>query len=66
MDQIRHKLKPETPVQGARLTLCDQRGDLKDPQLHKLKNALQWVFKNEWNVLDFSYTDFKKISNQKC
>ena len=40
-------------------------GGPKDPQLSKSPNALKLVFKSGWNVFDFSYIDFMKLSNQK-
>ena len=47
------------------LTLCHPGGGPKDPQLSKSPNALKLVFKSGWNVFDFSYIDFMKLSNQK-
>ena len=48
------------------LTLCHPGGGgPKDPQLIKSPNAQKLAFKSSWDVFDFSYIDFIKISNQK-
>ena len=52
------------------LTLCgmEGRGGPRDPKLRKSLNALKWkwVFKNGWNMFNFSNIDFKKLNNKKC
>ena len=49
------------------LTLCHPggRGGPKDPQLIKSPNAQKLAFKSSWDVFDFSYIDFIKLSDQK-